>query len=171
MKSKKVKFTTTLLRFSTHGEKTGWTYIDIPADIAQTLKPGNRRSFRVKGTINQHPIKMIAVMPMGNGNFILSVNAEMRKAIGKKHGAMVDVELSVDTSEFKIDSDLMECLNDDPEALAYFNTLAPSHRNYFSKWIESAKTEVTKAKRIALTLKALSKHMNYGEMLRESKKL
>lgn len=112
---------------------------------------------------------MIAVMPMGNGNFILSVNAEMRKAIGKKHGAMVDVVLSVDTSEFKIDSDLMECLNDDAEALAYFNKLPPSHRNYFSKWIESAKTEITKAKRIAMTLKALSKQMNYGEMLRDSK--
>ena len=109
-------------------------------------------------------------MPMGDGNFILSVNAEMRKAIKRNHGAMVEVELSVDTSEFKIDSDLMECLNEDQEALAYFNKLPPSHRNYYSKWIESAKTEDTKAKRIALTLNALSKQMNYGEMLRENKK-
>lgn len=168
MKSKKVKFSSTILKFANKGEKTGWTYIEIPADIAQALKPGNKRSFRVKGFINDHPIKMIALMPMGDGNFILTLNAEIRKGIGRNHGAVVQVELSVDTSEYQIDSDLLECLEDVPEAKSQFQSITPSHRNYFSKWIESAKTDATKAKRIAMTIEALSKSMNYGEMLREA---
>jgi hypothetical protein len=44
-----IKFTATLLKFDKQGEKTGWTYIEIPADLAQKLKPGNKKIFRVKG--------------------------------------------------------------------------------------------------------------------------
>ena len=51
-----------------------------------------------------------------------------------------------------------------------FKTLAKSHQNYFSKWIESAKTEGTKTKRIALAVNALSKQWDYGTMIREDKR-
>lgn len=43
-----VQFTTTIHKFDKQGEKTGWTYFEIPADLAQKLKPGNKKSFRVK---------------------------------------------------------------------------------------------------------------------------
>ncbi|MDB5246011.1 MAG: hypothetical protein JWQ40_405 [Segetibacter sp.] len=32
-----VEFTTTIKRFAQQGEKTGWTYIDVPEAIAQKL--------------------------------------------------------------------------------------------------------------------------------------
>jgi hypothetical protein len=35
-----VDFTTIILQFAEQGEKTGWTYIEIPADVAQEMKPG-----------------------------------------------------------------------------------------------------------------------------------
>lgn len=44
-----IKYNTIILKFGTKGEKTGWTYIEIPADIAKKLKPGFKQSFRVKG--------------------------------------------------------------------------------------------------------------------------
>ncbi len=168
MRSKKVKFTATILKFASKGEKTGWTYVDVPSDIAQSLKPGNKKSFRVKGFINSHPINMVALMPMGDGNFILTLNAEIRKGLGRNHGAVVQLELTVDTKVYQIDSDFLECLDDEPKAKKQFEKLPPSHRNYYSKWIESAKTEATKAKRIAMAIEAISKSMNYGEMLREA---
>ena len=34
-----IQFTTTIHKFGVKGEKTGWTYIEIPADLAQQLKP------------------------------------------------------------------------------------------------------------------------------------
>ena len=37
-----IKFTATILKFNEQGEKTGWTYIEIPADIAQQIKPNNK---------------------------------------------------------------------------------------------------------------------------------
>jgi hypothetical protein len=165
-----VQLTTMMRRFDSQGEKTGWTYIEIPADLVQKLKPGNRKEFKVKGKIDKHVIKRVSLLPMGGGVFIMPVNANMRKALGKRHGAMVKVELNEDKSEFIFDSDLMECLNDEPGAAGFFKTLPGSHQRYFSKWIDSAKTEQTKAKRIAQTVNALAKKQGYPEMLRALKK-
>ncbi len=164
-----VHFTTTIKRFTIQAEKTGWTYIEIPSDIAEALKPGNKKTFRVKGKIDNHPIKYAALMPMGGGKFIMSLNATMRKGIHKKHGAMVEVDLETDMSIYKLDSDFVVCLNDEPPAKKFFESLSTSHQNYFSKWIETAKTQETKAKRIALAINALARKLGFAEMLRERK--
>lgn len=164
-----VTFTATLLQFAQQGEKTGWTYIEIPADIAQKIKPNNKKSFRVKGKLDSFSIKSVAVMPMGGGSFILAVNAEMRKGIGKRKGAMVKVQLQEDKATIPINAELLECLKDDPDAEAYFNSLSNSHKSYFSKWIDSAKTEATKTNRLTKTLVALGKGWDYGKMIREGK--
>lgn len=162
-----VKFTTTILKFNTQGEKTGWTYIEIPADIAQQLKPGNKKSFRVKGKLDKYAIQGIALMPMGGGAFIMSMNADIRKGTGKRAGATLLVQLTEDKNPQPVNSpELMECLADEPEALEFFNTLTQGHRNYFMKWIESAKTAPTKAKRIAMTINALSRGWGYPQMIR-----
>lgn len=164
-----VKFTTILLRFGEQGEKTGWTYIQISADIAQQLKPGNKKPFRVKGKVDNYTIKSVALMPMGDGSFIMPFNAAMRKGTGKRKGAMITAMLEADDAPLKLNEDFIACLNDDPDALKYFNALPGSHRNYFSKWIDSAKTDATKAKRIAMAVSALAKSWGYSEMMREQK--
>ena len=164
-----VTFTTKLLQFEQQGEKTGWTYIEIPADIAQKIKPGNKKAFRVKGKLDNFQIKSVAIMPMGGGNFILAVNATMRKGIGKRKGAMVKVQLQEDKAEIPLNPELLECLKDDPDAQAHFNKLAKSHQLYFSKWIDSAKTEATKTNRLTKALIALAKGWGYSEMMRAAK--
>ena len=165
-----VQFTTTIKQFDQQGEKTGWTYIDVPSDIAEKLIPGNKKGFRVKGKLDNFPIKGIALIPMGGGNFILTLNADLRKGIHKRKGAMLNVKLQVDPEGYKLNEDFIACLNDDTEAKKFFNTLTGSHRNYFSKWIDSAKTEPTKIKRIAMAVNALSKKLGFPEMLRNSRK-
>ncbi len=96
-----VQFTTTIHQFEEKGEKTGWTYIEVPADIAGKLMPGNKKSFRVKGKLDNHPVKQVALLPMGNGSFIMALNAAMRKSIGKRKGAMLKVQLEKDESALK----------------------------------------------------------------------
>ncbi|MGC4232993.1 MAG: YdeI/OmpD-associated family protein [Niabella sp.] len=166
MKNKTVFFTATLHKFEANADKTGWTYIEIPADIAQQLKPGNKKSFRVKGKIDHHPIMGVSLLPAGGGAFLMAVNAAMRKGIAKKHGAMVEVALSVDEKKYELNADFIACLEDDPEAKTFFNMLAPSHQNYFSKWIDDAKTEATKVKRISQSVFGLANKMDFGQMIR-----
>lgn len=165
-----IRFTATILKFGEKGEKTGWTYFEIPADLADLLQPGVKKSFRVKGKLDSHPIKAIALIPMGGGAFIMPLNATMRKAIRKKLGSMLQVQLQVDKEEYQLNEEFMECLADEPKAQAFFNSFTASTQRYYSKWIESAKTDATKTKRIALAVTALSKKMDYGEMLRSQRK-
>ncbi|MBL0131529.1 MAG: DUF1905 domain-containing protein [Chitinophagaceae bacterium] len=165
---KGVLFTVTIQRFEKMGEKTGWTYFEVPADLAQQLKPGNRKEFKVKGKLDAHPIKRVSLFPMGGGKFILVLNAALRKAIGKRMGAMLQVHLEADNSAFIFNKDFMECLADEPKAQIFFQSLPGSHQRYFSKWIDDAKTEPTKVKRIALAVNALAKKWGYPEMLRAS---
>jgi len=166
-----VEFTTMILQFAEQGEKTGWSYIEIPADIAQQLKPGNKKSFRVRGMLDALPVCGMALMPMGEGNFIMALKAEVRKGIHKNAGAMLQIRLEEDT-DYKVEmpADLQECFDFEPEALQFFNTLAKSHRDYFIKWIDSAKTKETREKRIVNTINAMLRKWSYNVMLREMRK-
>jgi len=164
-----IQFSTAILKFDTQGEKTGWTYIPIPAKIAKQLNPGVKKSFRVKGKLDDFKIEKVALVPMGEGNFIMAINAAMRKGIGKRKGATLKVELALDTSPLLAPAELLECMADEPEALQHYNSLPQGHRNYFTKWIDSAKTDATKAKRIALVIKTMVRKMDFGAMLREDR--
>ena len=164
-----ISFTTTILQFAAQGEKTGWTYIVVPQAIAYKLNPGVKKSYRIKGKLDDLKVEKLALIPMGKGDFILTVNAAIRKGIGKRKGATVKVQLEIDHSPILPPAELIECLQDEPEALKYFNSLPPGHRNYFTKWIETAKTEPTKTKRIAMVIKTMVRKMDFGAMLREER--
>lgn len=164
-----VKYKTIIKQFEEQGEKTGWTYIDIPSDIAASLNPAVKKSYRVKGLLNKLKINAIAILPMGDGVFIMPLNAAMRKGIAKGRGAIIEVALSIDKNPLPISAELLTCLEEDEVAKKFFESLAPGNQRYFSNWIESNKTENTKANRIAASIAGLQRKMSYGEIIRELK--
>lgn len=155
-----------IFKFGSQGEKTGWFSITISKDIAEKLNPGIKKSFRIKGFIDDYKIGGKALLPMGDGNFILPLKADIRKAIRKSKGDVVVLKITMDKAPVVFNEDLMVCLAEEPEAEAFFNSLATGHRKYFSNWIDSAKTEQTKTERIANTVNAMLMKMDYGQMIR-----
>jgi uncharacterized protein YdeI (YjbR/CyaY-like superfamily) len=103
---------------------------------------------------------------MGEGDFIMAINQVMRKATGKFKGATLQLRLEADEKALVVCPELIESLEYEPKALAFFNRLAPGRRRYFSNWIESAKTEPTKVKRIAQAVNAMARGLEFGGMLR-----
>ncbi len=164
-----VKFQTLIQKFGKKGEKTGWTYIVIEAKFARQIKAGSKVSFRVKGRLDFWPFEGLALLPMGEGDFILPLNAAIRKAIRKKQGDKLLVEMNLDSRAPALSADLLKCLKPEPASLAFFRSLPPSHQHYFSKWIESAKTIHTKTKRIVMAVTALAQRQGFGEMVRANK--
>jgi hypothetical protein len=164
-----VHYQTIIKRFKDKGEKTGWTYIEIPAYIAAQLLPKNKKSFRVRGKIENYSFEGIALLPMGNGDFIMALNAGIRKNINKHQGEQVEIQLEADRKEKPLSADFLICLQDEPAALQFFNSLPKGHQRYFSNWIESAKTDTTKTKRIVQAIEALSFHLGFGEMIKRNK--
>nr|WP_294895442.1 YdeI/OmpD-associated family protein [uncultured Pedobacter sp.] len=165
-----IKINAIIEQFGEKGEKTGWTYLDISQEIANELKPNCKVSFRVKGLIDRVAFSGIALAPMGEGNFILPLKKELQKRIGKRKGATVALEIAED-KDFKIEmpEDLKTCLKDVEGTFQQFCTLPMSHQNYYFNWINAAKTDTTRVKRIAQTLEAMELKMNFGEMVRYNK--
>ena len=129
-----IRFQTIIKKFEQQGEKTGWTYIEIPATLAGQLLPGNKKSFRVKGKLDNYGLNAVALLPMGEGNFIMPLNAVTRKAIKKRKGDTIVVQLEVDKKGYELNREFIHCLEDEPQAYDFFKTLPGSHQKYFSKW-------------------------------------
>jgi hypothetical protein len=164
-----VSFKATLQKFGMQGEKTGWVYIAVPADISQLIKPNYKKSYRVKGKIDNVSIRAGAILPMGEGNFIFAVNASLRNQLKRAEGGEVNVQFEEDDDIIKLSAELLQSINNEPQAAKYFNALPPSHKNQYSNWVKSAKSEQIIAKRIATVIKACSMQMSYGEMMRANK--
>jgi uncharacterized protein YdeI (YjbR/CyaY-like superfamily) len=79
------------------------------------------------------------------------------------------VQLEADESPRVLSAAFIQCLKDEPAAYAFFQTLPKSHQNYFSKWIDGAKTPTTKAKRITQAVIALAARQKFNEMLRTAR--
>jgi hypothetical protein len=158
-----------ILQFKEKGDKTSWTYFEVSGAIAQKLLPGMKKSFRVKGKMDNHPFKQVALIPMGEGDFIFPFNASMRKGTGKKKGDILIVEIEHDKEEKKISEDLLNCLAEEESSLEYFLSLPKGHQNYYSNWVDSAKSATTKSDRIVKTMFAMKHKMDYGSMIRHFK--
>ena len=165
-----IKFEVLIEKFRDKGEKSGWTYIYTPEDLALQIKANCRTSYRVKGFLDKHPVQGTAMVPMGEGDYIIALKADLRRKLRKKEGDLLQVSLEED-KDFKIPmpADLEECLNEQPHFLENFLKQPKSHQNYYFNWINSAKTEPTRAKRIAMTINAMDRGFDFGQMLRDEK--
>lgn len=163
-------FKTIIQKFGNNKDKTGWSYVEMPVDVWKKLKLKNRREFRVKGFIDDVKIERLSCMPAKEGHFIIPLNAELRKKLGKNEGAMLNLKIEVDNSPALQSAELMECLNEDEVALKQFNSLLLSHKNYFHRYVYTAKGAATKAGRIVNVINAMHKKQNFGEMIRSLKK-
>ncbi|MDQ3141051.1 MAG: YdeI/OmpD-associated family protein [Bacteroidota bacterium] len=166
-----IDFEVPILKFGKMGEKSGWSYFEIPFDIAEQIQLGIKKSYRVKGFLDKLAINQIAILPMGEGNFILPLNASMRRSLKKSVGSTLKVSLEFDSRPLQLNKDFVESLADIPSANDYFYGQPKSVQNYYSKWIDSAKTDETKAKRIALALNSLSKKLSFSEMIRSQREI
>lgn len=134
--------------------KGGWTYARIPEILQDKNTPFGW--VKVMGSIDGYEIKNYHLMPMGNGQLFLPVKAAIRKKIGKETGDWVQVVLYPDNEPFEVPAELLQCLEDEPIALKYFNTLSDSEKKYYTEWIYSAKKEDTKISRLATAIGRLA---------------
>ena len=166
-----ISFNAEIERFDTNGEKTGWSYVFIPEAIAQQIKPDDRRGFRVRGLIDSVEISGKSIMPMGGGDFILPLENKIRKQLRKEAGSPVVLSLEYDV-DFKIEmpEDLEICLAQEEGLLEHFLSYTKSHQNYFITWLNTAKTEATRTKRLVMIVNAMANKQDYSAMMKSNKK-
>lgn len=141
--------------------KGGWTYADLP-QVAQN-KNAPFGWVKVKGTIDGFEIRKYHLMPYGDGKLFLPVKAEIRKKIKKKEGDFVHVILYPDNEPTEIPEEMLLCLEDEPQALKFFNSLTDGEKQKYIKWIYSAKQENTRIERLASAINRLLKGIKMND--------
>jgi hypothetical protein len=129
------------------------TGIRVPDEIVEGLGAGRRP--KVKVTINGYTYRS-SIAPMG-GVFMLSVSSEVREGAGVAAGAVVEVELELDTEkrEVSVPADFDAALDAEPDARRTFDGLSYSNRLWHVLQVEGAKTDDTRQRRIAKSVAAL----------------
>ena len=91
------------------------------------------------------------------GEFMVGLSREVREGAGAQAGDTVTLELALDTEPRTVDVPpaLAEALESDPEAKAAFEGMAFTHRKEYARWIEEAKREETRARRVAQALEMI----------------
>jgi hypothetical protein len=91
------------------------------------------------------------------GEYVLGLSRAVRDAAGAQAGDEVDVELELDSAPREVDvpEPLAAALAEEPAARAAFDALAYTHRKEYARWVQQAKHEDTRARRVAQTIEKL----------------
>ena len=127
--------------------------ISVPVDVVRGL--GASRKPAVSVTINGYTYRS-TIASMG-GEYMLSVNPEVRAAAGIRAGDEVDVDIELDTAprEITVQPDFAAALEADSDAKRFFDSLSYSNKRRFTLSIEDARTPETRQRRIQKSVAAL----------------
>lgn len=124
----------------------GLTFVEIPFQPGEAW--GEKPRYAVAGNINGIAVRG-ALEVAGQGCRLRLGPAWMRDS-GLEPGAKVTVSLSLEgPQEGNLAHDVAQALAGNPTARAFFDGLPTFYRKNFIRWIESAKREETRVKRIA----------------------
>jgi hypothetical protein len=113
------------------------------------------KRFPVVATINGYSWR--TTVTRMRGEFLLGLNRAVRKEAGVESGGTVDVKLELDTTsrEVEVPEALANALAEDSEARAAFERLAYTHRKEYARWIDEAKRDETRRRRVSRALELL----------------
>lgn len=181
VKASKIRFTATLLRprqtangNASRGSAGSWSFLTLPKRASARLP--SRGQVSVEGTIDGVNFRA-TLEPDGRGGHWLKVDRKLREALGKASGPGMKTEAHVAQQEAgrvvtleitpvapdkepepKVPADLREALAAaQQKAKEVWSDITPVARRDFIQWIESAKRQETRAKRIASACDMLAK--------------
>ncbi|HVF24936.1 MAG TPA: YdeI/OmpD-associated family protein [Anaerolineales bacterium] len=136
----------------------GGAFVEVPFDVEEAF--GAKRP-RVRAVIEGVLYRGI-LSRMGTERHLLVILKEIREKVGKTFGdeVKITVELDEEPLVIEVPDDLKKAFKAEKEAKALFDKLSYTHQREYVMWINEAKREETRQRRI---LKAI-------ELLKEGKK-
>jgi hypothetical protein len=129
-----------------------FTFVAIPFLPREVW--GAKPRFHVTGTING--ISVRGTLGALGQDYFLRLGAAWLRNSGIELGTNVSVRLSLEgPQEDNIASEIMKTLSDNKKTKTFFDGLPTFYRKNFIKWIESAKREDTRVRRINEMMKLL----------------
>lgn len=143
----KIRFKAKLLRPAKSGEDDSWSFLILPRAASEKLPRRGRTT--VEGTINDHPFQA-TLEPDGQLSHWLRVDKKLRETCQVNAGEMVTLEITPvkQEPEPEVPADLLEALIASPKAKAVWDETTTIARVDWIHWIETAKQEKTRKRRI-----------------------
>ncbi len=131
----------------------GGAFVEVPFDVEKAF--GSKKP-KVKATIEGVPYRGLLVR-MGTECHVLIILKEIREQIGKTFGDKVRITVEPDTEPrvVEVPKDLLKELKKDKDAKTFFDKLSYTHQKEYVKWIDDAKKEETRQRRIVKTIEML----------------
>jgi hypothetical protein len=126
--------------------------INVPRDVSRAFEAAVGRDAKhipVRGTIEGLPVESTLV-PRGGSCYRLHVHSSIWRKLRIDAGAIVEVTLAIDAEprDPRLPPDLAAGLALEPRALAAFNAETPAMRRQLVRFMDSAKHERTRQKRV-----------------------
>jgi hypothetical protein len=159
------------LRFTSILEKSTnklWgSHLRVPKSVAEKLVRGDSR--RVLRTLNGSEAHQCALLPYGEGAFVLSVNKKWRNALHLKIGSEVKVGLQLDESKYghPMPAELNESFRQDREGSRLFHSLTQGRQRTLLYIIGSARDPEVRAWRASIIVRHLGDNngkINYKQL-------
>jgi len=128
----------------------------VVLDAGQVAAVGEgAKRFPVVATVNGYTWS--TTVTRMRGEFLLGLNREVREGAGVNAGDSVEVEIGLDDAPRQIDvpESLAAALERDSIAGAAFKALLYTHRKEYARWIEDAKRDETRQRRVQQALEML----------------
>lgn len=138
-----------------HEASKGGAWVTVPLEVKAlfgSLRPKVKVCF--DGKVDYRG----SLVRMGGEKHILGIRKDIRRALGKKPGDSVAVEVQLDTGPRRVEipDSLQEAFRKHPEALEHFRSLSYTHQREYAEYILSAKKEETRQRRTQRTLQMLT---------------
>jgi hypothetical protein len=127
--------------------------IVMPFDPNELWGAKNRHD--VSGTIDGHVVR--GPLQKDRDGFLLALGPAWRRDANLNEEAELEIVLAPEGPQLEnIPDVLLEALQNHPEALQFFFSIAPFYRKNYVRWIESAKKPETRAARVLETVTLLA---------------
>ncbi len=153
----KIRFSATLFRPAATAKAVGWTFLRLPNEASAKLP--SRGMISVEGTFNGS-VFQATLEPDGQGGHWLKVDQKLRESAGAQPGDVVSLEIApvAEEPEPSVPAELRNALAAaHSKARSIWSDITPVARRDWIQWIESAKREETRLKRIESACDMLAK--------------
>lgn len=134
-------------------ESRGGASVIVPFDVEKEF---GKKRIKIKATFDGVPYQG-SLGRYGSKDFMLIILKEIREKIGKGDGDIVKVTFHEDLEPraVKVPIDFQKLMNQEPIALDFYKKLAYTYQKEYIRWIEGAKRQETRERRMKKAVEML----------------
>ena len=148
-------FTATIL-----SSDSGGAYVEVPFDVETLL--GSKRP-KIKALFDDKIEYRGSLVRMKTIHHILIIKKDIRQALGKSPGDLIQVSIEKDTEAriVVVPQSLQDIFNQNKEIASFFHSLSYTCQKEYALYLEEAKRVSTKERRLKKVIERLEKKEKY----------